>query len=416
MIETSSREFFFRCGGPACVALLAVICGATPAPAKEADLRQELRTVARSVTKLLTARGQNSIAIGQLTGPPNFPSSAGSGLLQTLTEEFSELGIAVKKRANYGLKCEFSATKVRRPDPKNSFRRIAVLAVKFRGSVVDEFGEIVTDFNLNGDVAEQQIDIDNGEFSKEIEGEENFVQLIGSTVNLPASDLPAERAERLQQSLVDPENSANIHIAGQTQLFAGQDSPYGIQLLSGPAPKSGNAKVAPTPIKLEDGLPHVQLDQGDVYQVRLINNSNFDAAVKLTIDGLSVFSFSEVKHTSGPRKGEPRYSVYIVRPHSTLTVMGWHLSNELVASFLVTSYEESAAARLGHESNLGTVTATFAAAWPANQKPPADEPSTPRGAPRATGFGPPRKQIVQEFRRQVGVIRAGVTLRYSKET
>ena len=42
-------------------------------------------------------------------------------------------------------------------------------------------------------------------------------------------------------------------------------------------------------VRLEDGLPFVRFRTGDTYRIRLINNSPHEAAVRLAIDGLSVF-------------------------------------------------------------------------------------------------------------------------------
>ena len=45
--------------------------------------------------------------------------------------------------------------------------------------------------------------------------------------------------------------------------------------------------------KDEDGFAFLKINRDEIYAVKLINDSPHDAAVTLTIDGLSVFAFSE---------------------------------------------------------------------------------------------------------------------------
>ena len=80
----------------------------------------------------------------------------------------------------------------------------------------------------------------------------------------------------------------------------------------------------------------------------------------------------------------------------------------------MTDYEQSAAAKLGLKSDLGTITATFMAAWPKGSNPPKDEPLFFSTGPVATGFGPPIDQSLKEVSRVTGLVRAAVTVHYSK--
>ena len=76
---------------------------------------------------------------------------------------------------------------------------------------------------------------------------------------------------------------------------------------------------------------------------------------------------------------------------------------------------KSAAATLNHTSNLGTITATFQAAWPEGSPAPSDEPGKRRGGTGdATGFGPRIDVKYEEVKRNLGVIRDTVSVRYAK--
>src|SRR5438105_1355863 len=85
---------------------LAALLAGTASARATADLRSELADVAKNIKQLLDGRNEDSIAVGQFTGPPNFPTSAGPGITQVLTEELQKVGIQVKQRANLGIKGE----------------------------------------------------------------------------------------------------------------------------------------------------------------------------------------------------------------------------------------------------------------------------------------------------------------------
>lgn len=160
--------------------------------------------------------------------------------------------------------------------------------------------------------------------------------------------------------------------------------------------------------------------RNEVYQVRLINDSEQEVAVQLSIDGLSMFAFSELRHKAGPKKSEPLYTVVIVpakaigKPGEAI-IPGWHRTNEQTDSFQVTAYAQSAAATLRHPANIGTITATFQMAWREDHAAPSDEPGKRRGGTGdATGFGPRVDVMYKEVRRNLGVIRDSISVRYTK--
>src|SRR5687767_5563747 len=62
---------------------------AAAAKAQEAapkdPLQRGLTDVAQNLKKLLNGRGEQGIAVGQFTGPPNFPTSGGPGIVKALS-------------------------------------------------------------------------------------------------------------------------------------------------------------------------------------------------------------------------------------------------------------------------------------------------------------------------------------------
>jgi hypothetical protein len=186
------------------------------------------------------------------------------------------------------------------------------------------------------------------------------------------------------------------HIDGNAVL-ADKGSPFGVEVVVG-------AKAR----RPEDrgGAAFVNLRGGEVYTLRLVNRSRNEVAVRLTIDGLSLY------HRAGA--GQPRVSAVLVPPGSTVSVPGWFHTTSEVFQFKVGRYPVGDKARNEIKSELRqAITATFAAAWEKGKDPPPDEAGLTRGA---EGFGTlVGDRIAAKSRaveREVGVVRAAVTVRY----
>lgn len=190
---------------------LGLFFGAAPAAQANPDLRKELAEVAKSLKQLLDGQNEEAIVVGQFTGPANFPTSAGPGIAQLLTEELLKLGKTAKKRAKYGVKGEYMATEVAAEDDP----RVKNLAIKLKGQVEDEFGRVLTDFS----------------FERIIKGEATFVELMGAPVELPPKATPEKRDRLLRESLTKPKTE----VAG-TRLCADADGKLAIELVSTASP------------------------------------------------------------------------------------------------------------------------------------------------------------------------------------
>ena len=354
------------------LAFLTLALLAFPSSMQAASLEESVADVVVKLTKYLESKNEKRISIGQFVGPPQLSATSGPGISKVFHDEFAKHGIEVQRRCNIGLRGEFSLV--------NAVE--GQLAVRLNCSLVDPLGQVLTDFSVDAQLVDKHQDI---------------AQLTGATTTLHPEDLPREQSSDLKESLLGP----TIHLTSGTKCSAGSESPYQIEIV---------AAGRPLTVDVADGLGFVKLNRGQTYRIRLYNNSNFDAAVQVTIDGLNVFSFSKIRN---PTTGKPRYSVYVVPARRYVELIGWHRTNEVVDSFLVTSYAESAAATIDHQQNIGTITAVFAAAWPKNGDPPLDEDMIGRGG-NATGFGPPVEQVVQETERQIGQMRASISLRYDK--
>jgi len=386
MTRSNNRRRFFL-GALALVAVLAP----TPSVRASAELRKGVAEIAKSLKQLLDGCGEDAIAIGAFTGPASFPTSAGPGIQQILTEELRKLNITVKKRARLGIKGEYLVTEVPSEEPadQHADKRPKVLAILLKGSVADEFGKVITDFNFKETV---------------VKGEAALVELMGVPVSLPPASLPAKRDKKLRESISKPKT----YIA-KTRVSPSPDGRMALEVLANGEPRE---------VKDEEGLAFLaeRIKRGEAYAVRLSNDTDQEMTAELLIDGINSFQFSKLRHAAGPKKGQPLCSGVIVGPHQAVVIQGWHIDNDKSKEFLVTEYGETAAATLGQTGNLGTITANFRASWPKDQPPPADEPSRTKSTTSGdgTGFGETLDQKYQQVPRSRGVIRSSVSLRYTR--
>src|SRR5262249_23595031 len=118
-----------------------------------------------------------------------------------------------------------------------------------------------------------------------------------------------------------------------------------------------------------------------------------------------------------PKTGQPKLTVVLVGAGQEVFLRGWHRTHEVSEEFVITDYAKSAAAELRSTAPTGVITATFAAAWPTNPPPPGDEPKDPAGNSRsadAVGRGARVQQKYVDVERYIGVVRATVSVRYTK--
>jgi hypothetical protein len=344
------------------------------------SLQKDFARIARDLKALLTERGESALTIGQFK-PVNKRATGGPGIAHLLAVELRKLKVSVKAGANVRVKGEFEPM-----EDEDTGQLYAELTI----TVQDRAGKpLLKD--------ERRLAIAN---------ETDLAAFLGLTVDLPPKDKPLDRGRRLRKVVEKPQ----VHLDG-AQVEAGDSSPYALEILVSDNPKGPFRPRKPTSRK---GQAFVEIKRDEYYQVRLINNSAHEAAVRLTIDGINMFAFSQVVND----QGLPKYSLVIVPPKKASLIPGWHVTNKESDAFVVTSYAKSAAAELRSTAKMGTLTATFAAAWPRDSKPPADEPAKPSdkslGSQNGTGRGPRVGKKYVEVQRQVGVVRATISVRYTK--
>lgn len=360
--------------------------GSACAAEATAEMRKEITKIALSIKDVLASEGQKTVSIGKLKGTEAIASGAGPGMTQLLTEELTKAGVTVQPDSQTVIQGEFSLT---RPAQAGDD-----LALRIQTELVDQNGKSLAAFNLKS----------NGKFAGEVKSEEAVTAVLGITGAVPADGTAAERADRIVENLANPPGQ----VTGGTKFFADASSPYGIEVVSNGAPLA---------VSLDNKVGQCDVPLKQSYMIQVYNNSEYDCAVRVAIDGLSVFHFSDVRHVDGAKKGQPLYDSYIVPAKSFVQLKGWHKTNERVDSFLVDELAKGAsvvAKQQAADAKVGMITAQFCAAWDVNGSPPPDEPPAKKGKPRATGIGPPIGVVVKEAKRNVGVLRSTVALRYDK--
>lgn len=384
-----------------CCVMLALLSAPLEAHATQ-SLRKELGKAVAVLSDVIITQKQSQVGLGTIDAPPGVTTAPLIRLI--LREEFEKRKITVAiTAADLNVKVEFRSES---PEDKLA-KEDGQPAVRFNLQLVDRAGRQLTDLQT-GAVKDDNIAVEQGKLAVRVPGEETYVAVLQPQVTIP-SDMSAAERKGILASAVSGQEDPPVILG--TVVFAGKNSPYGVEILVNGMPRMPEAQGKEI---------FVPIQRGEKYKIRLVNNTAFEAASKVLIDGLSTFAFSELRHKDGERKGQPLYDTWIVSPRSGADVPGWHKRDQgpdNINAFQVTKYADSAAALVQQEQELGTITVSFAAAWPATEDPPAalNEPGVRRkGLPDATGIGAPETVGLKPVERTIGVVRANVRIRYSK--
>ncbi|HKI30777.1 MAG TPA: hypothetical protein VKA46_02715 [Gemmataceae bacterium] len=369
--------------------LLAVaLCG--PARAAEGDKKEGLRelagALAQSARKVAEKNKQTRIRVGYFTPSGIDQGNAGGAFMAELA---LALGTFANPAAPFELKGEFFFV----ADPNNA--ELKVIKVKAR----------LTDIGTAEDVAEFK------EFVGFIRSVGDIAKITGATVPFkpdneydgpPSDGRNKDLQKRLPPGPGKPP-AVEAHIDG-TFVSTRKDSPYAVEIST--KPLNGAGAAVPRKATLENGLAFVPIDKGELYEVRVVNNSDHEIAVSLSIDGIDQFTFSEDRK----EEGTPRFSHWIVAPRKDVIIYGWHKTaskkrKDNVLSFLVTEYGKGAASKFPTQSQgkVGTITVGIARSHP---------PGTKGGS--ETGFGPPVEVKQEVVRRDIDAPHEFITVRYAR--
>jgi len=337
----------------------------------DGNLRAELRVLAKQVSKKLCQAGESSISIGQVTGPPQLAATGGPMIKHLLSEELKERGVCLKMRSKYGLGARYRLIR----DQKSKRQ-----ALELSGEVGDLDGNRIFTFR------------------RTIFGEEVIASVFGVTCTL-ANNGEVSREEVVADKVRRPTADCR-----KTQIRSCSKTPYSIEMLVW---DESCDRFRALQAESKDSLPFVSIGRNREYGIRVHNHSDHDAAVRVYIDGLSLFSFSKKRE----------YTHVIVAAKSSTLIKGWHRDNCVSSRFLVTKYADSPAAHiLKNTADIGTVTVMFSAAWNNTADRPCDEPTETTGKKSVNGttIGRPVAASYSEVSRWTGVVRSVVSVRYCR--
>lgn len=360
--------------------LLAVVVLGTGGTATVAradnNIRSELSIVAKGINDLLKDRGQSQVEVREFqfkSTDARVTASAGPGIANFLSEELKKLQISVQKGAPIQIDGQYD-------DVIDS--RSKTLSARIRGQVLDENGKVISTF------------------SRGIFGDQALASIFGVTTNLAPKGTLDERSKALEKALDNP--TVNVQ---NTRISVDSSTPYALEILV-----NQGGKYVPRAATTVNGQAFVKINRGEEYAIHLVNDSDQEAAVALTIDGLSMFAFSDNKE----------YQQMVVPAKTKGLIRGWHRSNTASDAFLVTEYSKSAVAQaLPSSTSVGVITAAFSVCHPKDVPPPDDEPK--KGMARsanftedATGRGRKIDENFNEVQREFGVVRTTISVRYTK--
>ncbi|MFO0939589.1 MAG: hypothetical protein U0930_02360 [Pirellulales bacterium] len=355
-----------------CVACLLLIQAGCLLAADE-SLEKELHAVVvEHVIPMMEKRGHGPVAIGGFTAATSVKGSAGPEIQMKLSQMLQQLNVAVNADK---YRYEITGNYLPYNDPQSE-----LYGVKLITRLVD---------------AEDGTTL--GEFPRFVFGPESVPRMLGLTVSSKGSNDPKLQSVSFKKSVQTPE----VFVTG-AMVSASPVSPYSVELL---VLKNGQYQAMPMSADAQS-RPTAQFAKNDIYAIRLTNNSDHDAAVRLTIDGVNTFEFSE-------QSPQPNY--WIVprskdgKPGTTI-VRGWDKSAAKSIEFKVVDFPDSAAAKIKLQpSQVGMISASFAACWENDNDRPRSE-----GRTRSTGFG---SEIVDQktlVKRHVGQVRDVISVRYER--
>jgi hypothetical protein len=388
----------------AALALLAPPAGhgrADDTDAVQKDLQAALAQLAGGVGRHLDSRNETSVVVGEFTGP----GRAGPGIQEALIRALKgrrvdgkERPISAAEKAPLEVRGSYSLDDD--PDARgDTDLKVLKLQAEF---VLAKTGARQTELEMRPVRVRNSIDL---------------AKLFAVTATFHPLDLPPDRVKKVVEAI----NSPTVHVEG-TRVSARPGSPYAVEILTRPLAAKDQPGRPATPRKVcdKDGCEaFVDVKQGELYEVRIVNSSKHDVAVTLTIDGLDLFTFSEVRD---PKTNQPLYKHMIFskpapgRAEAAGVIRGWHRVNsgkDAAFAFLVTEFGKGEASRLLKSSaRVGTLVVTFAAAWSGD----ADQPEDEKGNKSAseTAKGPPVETNLKEVTRQIGRVREVVSIRYSR--
>jgi hypothetical protein len=345
------------------------------------ELRKELSQLAHTLLVLVDKENEPSVSIGSFT-PIGLPdSNSGPGIEQVLRQEMeAERKGIVKENAKLEIKGDYAFV----PHRTNSALRVIKIGARL-------------------------IDTGTGEEKKRLDFEltsnTNIAAILGFTGALRPQGSREERNKVIQVRTHNP--SVHIHGVNKSLVSTTADSPFAVELLAKPLNAPSDQQLQPRSASEHKGKAFVEINKGELYEIKLYNHSGKEVAVSLSIDGLDLFAFSDDRKADGL----PCFTHFIVgADQREQTFPGWHKTSDpkrqdSFLSFLVTDYGKGGASKFPAKTRgkLGVITVAICPSLP--------EDGIIRGG-FETGFGPPVQVKQEVLKRSIGIPLELITVRY----
>ncbi|WP_437231080.1 hypothetical protein SH661x_002332 [Planctomicrobium sp. SH661] len=319
-----------------------------------------VRTLAASIAKTLEALGHTSARI-QVEGPPTRASSGPSMVRELLGAELKKLGVDTKvTRAPIAV-----STRLIPKDSKTA------VTVRLKTQLIDSNGEVLQEFQSQDVILNDAGDV-------------------GQVLGIPFDRSADAGPGFVSRGLNTP--SQNAEGTSHSVIRATRGSPFAIEIL---------IDKTPCVVSLDSGEAFVPLKETDAFSVRLVNDSNFEVAVALSLDGVDSFWFSGKK------------SYWLVSPRGSIVVPGWQKDGHTASQFKITPFEDSVAAKAGIVGDLGVISATFFRAYGPHEEIPSNELQA-ESKSIGVGEGSLVENKIQIVDRKLGKPIANVPVRYFK--
>ena len=366
----------------ALLVVLAVVPCATFAAADSVQL--ELNALAKQVAASL--KENRSLRLGRFVCQGDLPSSFGPEIQRILIREFLSMDVRVDIKAGVELNGEYRPASIDPdvPDSKEMYIRINTRLVNA------STGDPINNILIN---------------SRAVYGNEVLAKALAVPVHIPPAATRMQENEAIKKRVEAPD-----YYASGSRIQSCVESPFSVEVLVLDQKDAPNPEQGAVVKKSSQGLPYVYIPRGKYYRLRITNNASYEAAVRVSVDGLDQYIFSDKPY--GNEKGAPTFNYRIVRPKSSSVVYGWFRNLSEFDYFVVTEYAKSASAELKRNPDeAGQIAVQFFASWEKDDDKPKDE-SASRSASDATGREPGGKQEIRIVERHIGAQRDVVGIRY----
>lgn len=376
---------------------LDVSCSMGAEPPTVGQLKEAVNEASVEIMKTV---GDKKVSVGEFTATGKRNLNSGPLVAELLKEKLENLkpNVVVREDAPFEVKGQYLFTDS--PEPMEQAAGQKVIRFDF------EIRETQTGHSVRTPI------------STYIRNNTEIIQILGVNGHIPSDPNPkdqtGERRKRntgiqglilKPQFFIDPKNPSRVSTS--------KESPFQLEVLSAPSSEENLRPVAPLKVTVKDGMPFIDLKKDDRYELKFYSKADEEVAIKVFIDGINMFYFSDDRDER--EKFKPKFSHLIVPPAQNDTegvsaIPGWHKSvsgDKNFLSFLVTSYGKGASQKIDVVSTgqVGVIQVQISRCYPAGSK---------SASANETGFGPPLKIEQTPQEREIDSPSDIITIRYSK--